>query len=45
MTDEWYNSTMAKRQTGLGNKKKSSSHKTKKRLEIKWAMEALKKNK
>ncbi|MCX6797979.1 MAG: hypothetical protein NTX66_02045 [Candidatus Falkowbacteria bacterium] len=29
---------MAKRATGVGNKKKSHSHKTKKRLEIKRVM-------
>ncbi len=36
---------MAKRATALGNKKKSSPHKTKKRLEIKRAMLAAKKAK
>jgi hypothetical protein len=28
----------AKRETGIGKHKKSHSHKTKKRLEIKWRM-------
>jgi hypothetical protein len=35
---------MAKRSTGVGKKKKSRSHKTKKRLEIKREMLAGKKN-
>lgn len=33
-----YNISMAKRPTGLSNKKKSSPYKTKKRLETKRAM-------
>jgi hypothetical protein len=33
---------MAKRATGVGKRKRSHSHKTKKRLEIKHAMLALK---
>jgi len=36
---------MAKRDTGLGKKKKSHPHKTKKRLEIKRQMLALKASK
>lgn len=36
---------MAKRNTGVGNKKKSHPHKTQKRLEKKREMLALKKNK
>lgn len=36
---------MAKRSTGVGKHKKSHSHKTKKRLEIKRAMLEEKKNK
>lgn len=42
-----YNTFMAKRATGLGkkNQKKSSSHKTKKRLETKYAMLAVKASK
>jgi len=36
---------MAKRDTGVGKKKKSRSHKTKKRLEIKWTMLAERKKK
>ena len=33
-----YNSSMAKRATGVGKTKKTHSHKTKKRLEIKRQM-------
>lgn len=33
-----YNASMSKRNTGLPGRKKSHSHKTKKRLEIKRAM-------
>lgn len=36
---------MAKRNTGVGKKKKSRSHKTKKRLEIKHQMLAIKASK
>lgn len=36
---------MAKRDTGVGKGKKTPPHKTKKRLELKWAMLAEKKRK
>jgi len=39
-----YTTFMAKRSTGVGKKKKSHSHKTKKRLAVKAEMLAKKKN-